>query len=91
MAGNLTRACRAQGDSAGVRDHRGAYREKTTDASGILVFDVPPGRYTCSASAISPNHNAESGRAVKLKLVVLSVALDTLTDTSDAAPNACAC
>ena len=44
---------------------------KTTDASGILVFDVPAGRYIVLGFGDQPETiTVESGRAVKLKLVV---------------------
>ena len=45
--------------------------EKTTDASGILVFDVPAGRYIVLGVGDKPEAiTVESGRVVKLKLVV---------------------
>src|SRR6266478_1492157 len=45
--------------------------EKTTDASGILVFDVPAGRYLVLGFSDQPETiTVQSGRAVKLKLVV---------------------
>jgi hypothetical protein len=45
--------------------------EKTTDASGILVFDVPAGRYLVLGVSDQPVSIAvESGRTAKLKLVV---------------------
>jgi hypothetical protein len=45
--------------------------EKTTDASGILAFDVPAGRYILLGLGDQPETiTVESGRAVKLKLVV---------------------
>jgi hypothetical protein len=45
--------------------------EKTTDASGILVFDVPAGKYLVLGVGDQPAEVAvESGATVKLKLVV---------------------
>ena len=45
--------------------------EKTTDASGILVFDVPAGRYLVLGFGDQPETiTVQSGHAVKLKLVV---------------------
>jgi len=44
--------------------------EKTTDASGILVFDVPAGRYIVLGVSDQPETiTVESGRSVNLKLV----------------------
>jgi hypothetical protein len=44
--------------------------EKTTDASGILVFDVPAGRYiVAGASGQAETVVVESGGSVHLKLV----------------------
>jgi hypothetical protein len=45
--------------------------EKTTDASGILVFNVPAGKYLVLGVGDQPEEIAvESGQTVKLKLVV---------------------
>jgi hypothetical protein len=53
-----------------AQDHS-VIAEKTTDASGILVFDVPAGRYIVLGFGDQPETiTVESGRAVKLKLVV---------------------
>jgi hypothetical protein len=44
--------------------------EKTTDASGILVFDVSAGRYIVLGIGDQPETIiVESGRSVKLKLI----------------------
>jgi hypothetical protein len=45
--------------------------EKTTDASGILVFIVPAGKYLVLGVGEQPEAvTVESGQVVKLKLVV---------------------
>jgi hypothetical protein len=45
--------------------------EKTTDASGILVFNVPAGKYlVLGVGEQSEAVTVESGQVVKLKLVV---------------------
>jgi len=45
--------------------------EETTDASGILVFDVPAGKYLVLGIGDPPEEVAiESGSTVKLKLIV---------------------
>jgi hypothetical protein len=45
--------------------------EKTTDASGLLVFDVPAGRYlVLGISDQAETVTVDSGRASKLKLIV---------------------
>jgi hypothetical protein len=45
--------------------------EKTTDASGILVFDVLAGRYIVLGVSDQPETiTVDSGRTVKLKLIV---------------------
>ena len=45
--------------------------EKTTDASGILVFDVLAGRYVVLGVSDQPETiTVDSGRTVKLKLIV---------------------
>src|SRR5712671_3655030 len=45
--------------------------EETTDASGILVFDVPAGKYFVLGLGDQPVSIAvEPGRTIKLKLVV---------------------
>ena len=67
---NLTRACRHKVIVQSAEDHS-VIAEKTTDASGILVFDVPAGRYLVLGFGDQPaTITVESGRAVKLKLVV---------------------
>jgi hypothetical protein len=52
-------------------EDRSVIAEKTTDASGILMFDVPAGRYIVLGVGDKPEAIAvESGRVVKLKLIV---------------------
>jgi hypothetical protein len=52
-------------------EDRSVIAEKTTDASGILTFDVPAGRYIVLGVGDKPEAIAvESGRVVKLKLIV---------------------
>jgi hypothetical protein len=70
MGGTRRGLAGAQGDSAECRRSQ-RHSRKTTDASGILVFDVPAGRYIVLGFGDQPaTITVESGRAVKLKLVV---------------------
>jgi hypothetical protein len=65
---------------AGLPDHKVVVRnatdqsivaEQTTDASGILAFNVPAGKYFVLGVGDQPQEVAvESGQTVKLKLVV---------------------
>ncbi len=65
---------------AGLPDHKvvvqnaenqSVVAEETTDASGILVFDVPAGKYLVLGVGDPPEEVAvESGSTVKLKLIV---------------------
>jgi hypothetical protein len=65
---------------AGLPDHRVVVRnaadqsivaDQTTDASGILAFDVPAGKYLVLGVGDQPEQVAvESGQTVKLKLIV---------------------
>jgi hypothetical protein len=51
-------------------EDRSVIAEKTTDASGILVFDVPAGRYiVLGFGDQAETVIVESGRTVRLKLV----------------------
>jgi hypothetical protein len=51
-------------------EHHSLIAEKTTDASGILVFDVPAGRYiVLGIGEQAETVTVETGRSVKLKLV----------------------
>jgi hypothetical protein len=52
-------------------ENQSVVAEKTTDASGILVFDVPAGKYLVLGAGDQPEEVAvEAGRTAKLKLVV---------------------
>lgn len=52
-----------------AKDHS-LIAEKTTDASGILVFDVPAGSYiVLGIGDQAETITVESGRSVKLKLI----------------------
>jgi len=51
-----------------AEDHR-LVAEKTTDASGVLMFKVPPGIYIVRISNQSAVVTVESGQIVRLKLV----------------------
>jgi hypothetical protein len=52
-------------------ENQSVVAEETTDASGILVFDVPAGKYLLLGVGDPPEEVAvESGSTVKLKLIV---------------------
>jgi hypothetical protein len=52
-------------------ENQSVVAEETTDASGILVFDVPAGKYLVLGVGDPPEEVAvESGSTVKLKLIV---------------------
>jgi hypothetical protein len=51
-----------------AKDHR-FVAEKTTDASGVLMFKVPPGSYIVRVSNQSEAVMVKSGQLVRLKLV----------------------
>ncbi len=52
-------------------ENRSVVEQETTDASGILVFDVPAGKYLVLGVGDPPEEVAvESGSTVKLKLIV---------------------
>jgi hypothetical protein len=50
-------------------DDHSLIAERTTDASGILVFDVPAGRYVVLGVGDPETIVVQSGRSVNLKLV----------------------
>jgi len=56
---NLTRACRHKVIVQSAEDHS-VIAEKTTDASGILVFDVPAGRYIVLGFGDQPENNSNT-------------------------------
>jgi len=66
--------------NAGLPDHKVVVQnatdqsivaEQTTDASGILAFNVPAGKYLVLGVGDQPEEVAvESGQTVKLKLIV---------------------
>ena len=66
--------------NAGLPDHKVVVQnatdqsivaEQTTDASGMLAFDVPAGKYLVLGVGDPPEQVAvESGQTVKLKLIV---------------------
>jgi hypothetical protein len=66
--------------NAGLPDHKVVVQnatdqsivaEQTTDASGILAFNVPAGKYLVLGVGDQPEQVAvESGQTVKLKLIV---------------------
>ena len=66
--------------NAGLPDHKVVVQnatdqsivaEQTTDASGILAFNVPAGKYLVLGVGDEPEQVAvESGQTVKLKLIV---------------------
>jgi hypothetical protein len=52
-------------------ENQSVVAQETTDASGILVFDVPAGKYVVLGVGDPPEEVAvESGSTVKLKLIV---------------------